>query len=227
MKIAVLGTGMVGKTLAGKLGEIGHDVRLGTRDPGETLGRPVPQEPDAITYQAWLQRTDRVELLTLAEAVAGAQLIFSSLKGSEVVSALSTLRDAIGSTPLVDTTNPLSFPDGGAPVLTVSNTDSLGEQIQRALPAAPVVKALNTLSYELMVAPGLVGNGNHVLPICGNSAAAKTAVTQVLQQVGWPESAILDLGDISNARGMEAWMLYWFRIMAKLGTARFGMQIVT
>ncbi len=217
---------MVGKTLAAKLGEIGHDVRLGTRDPGKTLGRPVPQEPESITYHAWLQRNQGVQLLTLADAVSGAELIFSSLKGSQVVDALTALREAIGTTPLVDTTNPLSFPDGGAPVLTVSNTDSLGEQIQRALPATPVVKALNTLSYELMVAPQLVGKGNHTLPICGNSPEAKTALTQVLQQMGWPESAFLDLGDITNARGMEAWMLYWFRIMAKLGTARFGMQIV-
>jgi predicted dinucleotide-binding enzyme len=127
---------------------------------------------------------------------------------------------------LIHVSNPLDFPKGMPPTLTVCNTDSLGEQVQREFPDTRVVKALNTVNCEIMVRPSLVP-GDHNLFICGNDAGAKAKVTQSLcEWFGWKSSNIIDLGDITGARGMEMWMPIWLRLYGKIGHARFNLRVV-
>jgi predicted dinucleotide-binding enzyme len=126
---------------------------------------------------------------------------------------------------LVDVANPLDFSRGMPPTLTVCNTDSLGEQIQRAYPATKVVKALNTVNSDVMVDPALV-EGDHMLLTCGNDAGAKAEVSDLLARAfGWKPENIIDLGDITAARGTEAFLLLWVRLMGTLGTAHFNLRI--
>jgi predicted dinucleotide-binding enzyme len=111
------------------------------------------------------------------------------------------------------------------PSLTVCNTDSLGEQIQRAFPAARVVKALNTVNAQVMVDPAGVGGGDHDLFVCGDDAEAKRQVTDWLGEwFGWRN--VVDLGDISTARGTEMLLPLWVRLWAALGTPRFNLKVV-
>jgi len=225
MKIAVLGTGMVGKTLAAALVKAGHTVAIGTRSPDATLAKDVPMEAEPIRYEDWLAARDGIAMHTFADAAVDADMVISSLSGKHAVPTLSQLAESLSGKVVVDTTNPLDFPDGPAPLLTVMNDDSLSEQIQRALPDARIVKALNTVGFSVMTRPAEIAGGNHILPICGNNSEAKTTVRSVLAELGWTESQMIDLGDLSNARGMEAYMLYWFRLMHALGTADFNIAI--
>jgi predicted dinucleotide-binding enzyme len=200
MRIAVLGAGSVGQTLAAKLRGLGHDVWIGTRNPRD----------GAVSY---------------AEAAEAAELVLNATAGAGSLEAL----DAAGSDNLVgkiliDVANPLDFSHGMPPRLTVSNDDSLGEQIQRAHPDAKVVKALNTVSSEVMVNPGGVP-GDHVLFVCGDDGDAKTQVVELVGSFGWPSERIVDLGDITSARGTEMHLALWIRLMVALGTHRFNITL--
>ncbi|MDX2089081.1 MAG: NAD(P)-binding domain-containing protein [Kofleriaceae bacterium] len=226
MNIAVLGTGMVAKAIAGKLDSLGHSVKLGTRDAAATLARGEPDMAGGPPLRTWLEAHPRISLGTFAEAAAHGTLVFSALSGQGALAALeaagaSQLADKV----LVDITNPLDFTKGMPPTLSVVNTDSLGEQIQRAFPATKVVKTLNTVTAFLMVDPGQLANGDHTMVVCGNDAAAKTEVTTILKDwFGWRD--VVDLGDISNARGTEMWLPLWLRLYGALRTPMFNMKIV-
>jgi predicted dinucleotide-binding enzyme len=126
---------------------------------------------------------------------------------------------------LVDISNPLDFSKGMPPSLSVVNTDSLGEQIQRELPGTKVVKTLNIVNAYLMVDPRQLAGGDHTMVICGNDAAAKQEVTRLLTDgFGWRD--VVDLGDITNARGSEMFVALWVRLFGALGTPMFGMKVV-
>ena len=117
---------------------------------------------------------------------------------------------------LLDASNPLDFSQGMPPTLAVCNTDSTGEQIQRAFPKVKVVKGLNTVTALLMVNPALVNNGDHTLFVCGNDAEAKAQVTAWLREwFGWRD--VLDLGDITSARGAEMYLPLWLRLWGASG----------
>src|SRR5262249_59073067 len=125
---------------------------------------------------------------------------------------------------LIDVTNPLDFSRGAPPILSICNTDSLGEQIQRTFPEAKVIKTLNTVNCEVMVNPALVP-GDHDIFICGNDADAKAHVAELLKQwFGW--RSVIDLGDISAARATEQMMPIWLRLYGALGTLRFNVRVV-
>ncbi len=111
------------------------------------------------------------------------------------------------------------------PSLFVCNTDSLAEQIQRSFPEARVVKTLNTVNHEVMVDPAKVPDGHDVF-VCGNDETAKTEVVELLRSFGWPAEHIVDLGDISAARGTEAYLLLWLRLRGALGTGYFNVGVV-
>jgi 8-hydroxy-5-deazaflavin:NADPH oxidoreductase len=192
VKIGVLGTGIVGTTIATKLREQGHDVLIGSRSAGD----------DAVPF---------------ADAAAHGELVFNCTAGAASLEALQAAGDEnLNGKILVDVANPLDFSQGMPPTLTVCNDDSLGEQIQRAFPEAKVVKALNTISAQVMVEPDRVP-GEHDLFMCGNDDGAKAAVSKLLQELGWPAERILDLGDITAARGQEMYLPLWLRLM--LGVA--------
>lgn len=216
MLIAVLGTGAVGQALAGRLDELGHTVSLGTRDPGTTGAR---QE-----YAAWAADHSEVLLASFADSAAAAELVVNASGGGVTLEVLTLAgADNLAGKILVDVSNPLDFSAGFPPTLLVMDTDSLGEQVQRAFPAALVVKTLNTLNADLMVHPESLGEPSTVF-VSGDDAAAKQIVTALLTGLGHTD--VIDLGDITTARGAEMWLPMWVRLMGALGTASFNLRIV-
>jgi 8-hydroxy-5-deazaflavin:NADPH oxidoreductase len=215
MNIAVLGTGIVGRTLGGALLRSGHAVRMGSRSAASPAA------------QGWVEQAGRAASHgTFADAAGWGELVFNCTSGTASLEALHLAGSAqLAGKVLVDVANPLDFSRGMPPSLTVCNTDSLGEQIQRAFPEARVVKALNTLNADVMVDPRLV-TGGHQLFICGNDSTAKAQATELLAGFGWRAAQILDLGDISAARGTEMILPLWIRLMQTLGTAHFNFQVL-
>jgi 8-hydroxy-5-deazaflavin:NADPH oxidoreductase len=226
MRVAVLGTGMVGRAIAGKLSELGHEVVVGTRDPAGTLAR---QEPDFFgnpPFGAWQAEHPQVRLAGLADAAAHGELVVNATAGAAALEALRLAGEAnLDGKVLVDVANPLDFSQGMPPSLSVVNTDCLGECIQREFPTARVVKTLNTVNASLMVDPGLVGGGDHTVFVSGNDAEAKALVTGLLTEgFGWRD--VVDLGDITTARGPEMLMALWLRLMGSLQTPMFNVKVV-
>jgi predicted dinucleotide-binding enzyme len=224
MKIAVLGTGMVGQALAGRLVELGHDVVLGTRDPQATRSRTEPDGMGNPPVGAWLQAHPAVGLASFADAAAGAELLVNATSGHGAIPALELAgADHLAGKVIIDISNPLDFSAGFPPTLFVKDDDSLGEQIQRTFPQAHVVKTLNTLNASLMVNPKDLGDDSSVF-VSGNDAAAKATVTQLLESFGHTD--VIDLGDLSTARGTEMLLPVWLRLMGALGTPAFNFKIV-
>lgn len=224
MKIGILGTGMVAKTLADKLDSLGHEVVLGTRDVEATLARNEPDMAGGPPLRTWLESHPRVKLATQAEAARHGEIVINALSGAGSLPGLRSVAASLANKILVDVSNPLDFSKGMPPTLSVVNTDSLGEQIQRELPEAKVVKTLNTVTAPLMVDPRQVHDGDHTMLVCGNDAEAKRQVTALLKDgFGWRD--VIDLGDITNARGLEMWLPLWLRLYRALGTPKFGLEI--
>ena len=201
MRIGVLGTGVVGTTIAGKLRELEHEVLIGSRTAGE----------DAVPF---------------AEAAAHGELVFNCTNGNASLDALNAAgAENLGGKVLIDLANALDFSQGRPPLVGVSTGDSLGEQIQRAFPDARVVKALNTVNANVMVDPGVVP-GEHDVFLCGDDEEAKSQVAELLQSFGWPAERILDLGDITAARAQELYVPLWLRLMGVAGSATFNIHLV-
>jgi predicted dinucleotide-binding enzyme len=226
MKFAVMGTGPVGQALAGKLAELGNEVTVGTRDPGETLARTEPDYLGNPPLKTWLEAHPGVGLETPEKAAAEAELVVNATNGA---GSLPMLESAGGQNlagkVLVDVANPLDFSQGVPPSLFVSNTDSLGEQIQRAFPETKVVKALNTMNCAVMVDPSTLP-GEHDVFVCGEDSEAKGQVSALLRSFGWPIGRIRDLGGISSARGTEMYLPLWLRLWGALGTGDFNIAVV-
>ncbi|MBT9547538.1 MAG: NAD(P)-binding domain-containing protein [Candidatus Sericytochromatia bacterium] len=215
MKIAVLGTGMVGQAIGSRLAELGHEVKMGSRTAGNAKAL------------AWAKQAQGASEGTFADAASFGEIVFNCTSGSASLEALAAAgAENLAGKVLVDVANPLDFSQGMPPTLSVCNTDSLGEQIQRAFPEARVVKALNTMNCTIMVNPALVGNGEHHTFLSGNDAEAKQQVKALLQSFGWQEACVLDLGDISTSRGTEAWLPLWLRIWGATGSGSFNLRIV-
>ena len=216
MKIAVLGTGMVGNALATKLVNIGHEIMMGSRSANSDAG------------QEWLRSVGgKAQIGTFADAAAFGETVFDCTNGANSIAALRSagaknLRGKI----LIQVGNPLDTSKGMPPTLTVCNTDSLGEQVQREFPEVRVVKALNTVNCEIMIAPSRVP-GDHDLFICGNDAAAKREVAARLSEwFGWKPGNIIDLGDITNSRGTEMFLALWVRLWSVVGNPHFNIHVV-
>jgi len=218
MRIAILGTGMVGRTLAAGLHGIGNEVVIGTRDPAATL---VREGTDG--FGTWAAAHPDVSVQTFAEATRGADLVVNALSGEVSVAAIRTAGIAPG-TVLLDVSNPLDSASGFPPNLFVTNTDSLAEQLQRAFGDLRVVKSLHTMTAHLMTGPQALDGGAFSTFICGDDAAAKQLVTGILEQLGHQD--VIDLGDLAGARGTEATMLLWLRLYQVLGTADFTFKVV-
>lgn len=210
MQIAVLGTGTVGRALAARLAELGHHVVLGTRDPAATRSR-----------EDWAE-VPGVELGTFEAAAEGAEVVVHAGNGAAALDLLGAAGDLAGKV-LVDVSNPLDFSAGFPPTLSVKDTDSLGEQVQRAFPDARVVKTLNTLTADLMVHPERLPEPTSVF-VSGDDAAAKDVVTGLLTAMGHRD--VIDLGGIETSRGVEMWLPLWLRLMGTFGTADFNLKVV-
>jgi predicted dinucleotide-binding enzyme len=214
MKIAVFGTGMVGSTIASKLVSLGHEVKMGSRSASNEKAVAWAREAGA-----------RASSGTFADAAGFGEVIFNCTLGNATLDALNAAgARALEGKVLVDVSNPLDFSQGMPPSLFVFGRDSLAEQIQRAFPRTKVVKALNTISANVMVDPGRVP-GEHATFVSGNDAEAKQKVTEILRGwFGWKQ--VIDLGDITTARGTEAYLMLWLRLWGALGTPDFNVQIV-
>jgi 8-hydroxy-5-deazaflavin:NADPH oxidoreductase len=208
MRIAVIGTGVVGRTLATAFGRLGHDVVVGTRDPEATAGREEWADSD-------------LRLVGLDQAGAGADLVVNATTGTGSLEALAAV-DLDGKV-LLDVSNPLDFSQGFPPTLTVKDTDSLAEQIQRAHPEARVVKSLNTVTASVMVDPGSLPETSTIF-VAGDDPLARETVRQLLTDLGWVD--IVEFPTLDAARGAEMWLPLWVRLMGALGTAEFNVRLV-
>jgi predicted dinucleotide-binding enzyme len=226
MKIGILGTAVVGKTLAGKLASLGHDVTIGTRDPAASRARTERGSFGEPPLSAFLAEHPTVGLGTFAEAAGHGEIVLNATSGQGALAALALAGAAnLDGKVLVDLSNPLDFSRGMPPTLTVCNDDSLGERIQRAFPRAKVVKTLNTVNADLMVAPALLAGGDHTMFVCGDDPGAKAAVTGYLKDwFGWRD--VVDLGGIAMARGTEMYLPLWVRLYGALRTPMFSVKVV-
>jgi predicted dinucleotide-binding enzyme len=215
MRIGVLGTGMVGGAIGGRLVALGHEVKMGSRGAGNEKATAWAQAAGSAASQG-----------TFAEAAEFGELVFNCTSGAHSLAALEQAgTDNLAGKVLIDVANPLDFSAGTPPTLTVCNTDSLGEQIQRAFPGSKVVKALNTMNCEVMVDPAKVP-GEHDVFVCGDDADAKRQVAELLQSFGWPAGRIVDLGAIASARGTEMYLPLWLRLWGAVGTGYFNVGVV-
>jgi predicted dinucleotide-binding enzyme len=185
MKIGILGTGTVGQSLAAGFKKYGHDVKLGHRDPKQSYA-------DAARF---------------GEVV----LLCTPWSGTENAIKLTDPKNLAGKV-VIDVTNPLKSEESEAPALAIGFTDSGGEQVQRWLPQARVVKAFNIVGNDLMIDPKLPG-GPPDMFIAGNDAAAKQTVTQICKQFGWP---VVDIGGIEGSRLLEPLAMLWVVVGFKL-----------
>lgn len=225
MKIAVLGTGMVGQAIAGKLAELGHSVTVGTRDVQGTLANDQPNFYGNPPFRDWHAQHPQIGLATFAEAAAQSDWIVNATNGAGTLAALHAAgADNLGGKVLIDIANPLDFSHGMPPTLSVCNTDSLAEQIQRAFPAAKVVKTLNTMNANIMINPGALAGGEHTVFVSGDDGEAKAQVSALLRSFGWRD--IIDLGDIRTARGAEMVLPIWLSLMNALGSPLINLRVV-
>src|SRR4051812_29325265 len=215
MKLGVLGTGSVGQTIASKLVKLGHEIKLGARDAGNEKAA------------AWAEATGpNASHGTFADAAASGEILFNCTSGAASLEVLRAANEAnLRGKILIDVSNPLDFSKGRPPALFTPSGDSLAEQIQRAFPELKVVKALNTVTAAVMVDPGSIAGGEHDAFVCGDDAGAKGQVTDILRGwFGWKH--VVDVGDLTAARGMEAWVLLWVRLSSALKTPNFNLHLV-
>lgn len=214
MNIGILGTGIVGATIGSKLIQLGNNVMMGSR----TAENPKAAE--------WIKSNGKnASSGTFKDAASFGEIIFNCTSGSGSLDALKAAGEKnLNGKILIDIANALDFSKGMPPSLLVCNTDSLGEQIQRAFPLVKVVKTLNTVNCNVMVNPSSVP-GEHDMFICSNDKDAKAEATGILKNwFGW--KSVVDLGDITAARAMEMYLIFWVRLWGTLQTPFFNIKIV-
>ena len=200
MRIGILGTGIVGQTIGTRLIQSGHDVTLGSRSATNEKAAKWVADNGSHAHQG-----------TFSDAAAFGEMIFNCTAGQVSLEALKAAGEAnLNRKVLVDVSNPLDFSKGFPPTLTVCNTDSVAEQLQSAFPNVKVVKSLNTMTASVMLNPSLVP-GEHDVFVSGNDAGAKQQVADLLRSFGWKN--IIDLGDVTSARGAEMILPLWLRLM--------------
>jgi hypothetical protein len=225
VRFGILGTGVVGKTIAARLAGLQHQVIVGTRNPEETLSRTEPDPYGNPPFSAWQEEHPEVRLGTFGEAAAHGEMVVNATAGAVSLEALELAGEAnLNGKVLIDVSNPLDFSRGMPPTLSVSNTDSLGEQIQRRFAEARVVKTLHTMNAYLMVDPAQLAGADHTVFVGGDDAEAKAAVADLLRSFGWAD--IIDLGDITTARGTEMMLPVWLRLFGALQKPVFNFKIV-
>jgi 8-hydroxy-5-deazaflavin:NADPH oxidoreductase len=207
MKIGIIGSGVVAQTLGSKLIGLGHDLILGTRDPGKLDDKKML----GATLREWKSQTgDRAKIATFKEAAAHGELLTSA--------------DKVGPKVLIDVANELDGSKGMPPRALASQERCLAEKIQAAFPELKVVKSLNTINALVMVDPQALAGGEHTVFVSGNDADAKATVVALLRSFGWTD--VLDLGDLSTARGPEMYMALWIRLWGATKTGHLNIKVV-
>lgn len=227
MKIAILGTGAGARCHASALTALGHQVTVGTRDPEATLARTEPDMMGTPPYTQFQQEHPELTLATFADAAHAGEVVINGIDGSSAVAALSALpHEALAGKTLIDYAVPYLYqqdaehpwptPWGVMPRFSVCDTDSLAEQIQRALPATKVVKTFVTQEQQTVTNPSTVGGGEHTMFLAGDHTDAKRTARQLLEAYGWRD--IIDLGALPNARALEMYAHLHTSIGLALGT---------
>lgn len=215
---------MVGRAHAARLIELGHEVMVGTKDAAKTMSNNQPDQMGNPPYSEWAKSNTKVQTGTFSDSAKFGELIINALKGDAAIEVLKSIESELGTKVMIDLSNPLDFSNGMPPSLFVNNTDSLGEQIQKAVPGVKVVKTLNSTNAYIQVNPKQLANGDHHMFVSGNDADAKEKAKELLKEYGWTN--IIDLGDITTARGTEMLLPIWLRLWAALGTPNFNFKIV-
>jgi predicted dinucleotide-binding enzyme len=215
MNVGVLGTGVVGSAIGSRLVDLGHAVKMGSREAGNEKAREWVGDAGPNASEG-----------SFADAAAFGELVFNCTAGEHSIAALEMAGAAnLAGKVLVDVANVLDFSGGRPPAVGVGTKDPLGEQIQRAFPDVKVVKALNTMNCNVMVYPSRVP-GSHDVFVCGEDADAKAQVAGVLREFGWPAEHIVDLGGISAARGTELYVALWLNLWGVVGSGEFNIALV-
>ena len=225
MKTAVFGTGIVGRVIAERLAGLGHTVVMGTRDVNKTLSRS--EKGGNPPFGTWYEQHQKeIKLSSYSDAASASEIIFNCTLGQSSLDAMKQAGDDnLKGKVIIDISNPLDFSKGMPPSLSPGNTDSLGELIQRTFPEAKVVKTLNTMNCFLMVNPSALPEDTNVF-VSGNDADAKSLAKEVLKSFGWKDNDIIDLGDISTARGSEQLLPIWIRLYGTLQNPMFNFKVV-
>lgn len=200
MRIAVLGTGHMGRTLGGGLIRAGHDLAYGSRDPNQAADLPAPVHNHA-------------------EAINRSDVVISAIAAAHSLETLTPLRQALAGRTLIDIGNAvdermnLMYPDS-----------SLGEQLQQALPDTRVVKTLNTLAGTIGVEPSSLSAPTNIF-LSGDDEAAKSTVADLLTDLGWQPDRQVDLGGIATARAVEHYFPFFIALAGALHTPDFNIAI--
>jgi 8-hydroxy-5-deazaflavin:NADPH oxidoreductase len=218
---------MVGRAVAARLNELGHQVAIGTRNPDETLSRTEPDAMGTAPFAQWQETNSGVDLLTYSDAGAHGEVIINATNGANSLTALEATgaQNLVGKV-LIDIALALDFSDGMPPKVLIANDDSLAEQIQRTYPEARVVMTLSTVFCEVMVNPTRVPGAHNVF-VAGNDESAKKTAATILGEFRWPSESVLDLGGIEAARAVELYMPLYFTLHGVLGTFDFNISVVT
>jgi predicted dinucleotide-binding enzyme len=208
MQIAILGTSAVGPALGKAFTAAGHDVTIGTRDPVQTRAR-----------EQWAG----VDLPLAAYRDLEADVFINATSGIGSLAALEAVGDALNGKVVIDTSNPLDHSQGFPPSLFVSNTDSLAEQLQRALPKVRLVKMFNTMANEVMVNPRGLTEDSTIF-VAGNDPDARHTAAALAADLGWAD--VFDLGDLTGARALEMFIPLWVRMYVQLGRPNFNIKVV-
>jgi predicted dinucleotide-binding enzyme len=222
MKIGIIGSGVVAQTLGSKLVGLGHDLVLGTRDPNKLDDKKM----FGGTLREWKAKVeDRARIVSFKEAAAHGEILINATSGTVSIEALKLAgADKVGGKILLDVANELDASKGMPPAVLAGQERCLAEKIQSTFPNLKVVKSLNTITALVMVDPRSVGGGDHTVFVSGNDAGAKAKVTELLESFGW--SDVLDLGDVSTARGPEMYMAMWIRLWGATGSGQLNVKVV-
>ena len=226
MKIAILGTGMVGQGLAIALQAQGHQVTIGTRDVSASLANTQPNAYGMPSFGVWRKDHPGINVAIFAEAAQFGELLINASNGAVSLEVLRLAKlETVGNKVLIDVANDLDASKGMPPSSRSSDVAGAGlaEKIQAAYPDVRVVKTWNTMSVQVMVNPGLVAGGDSTVFMSGNDADAKQTVQRILQSFGWKD--IMDLGDISSSRATEMLLPIWLRAWGVMGQTPFNFKI--
>lgn len=226
MKISILGTGIVGQTIAEKLVSQCHEVFLGTRVAEKTKISTEVNQMTGRSFLDWYSNNQSINIVNFEALPNDSELFINATSGIASIEALNSVgKGKLKGKTILDIANPLDFSKGMPATLTVCNTDSLGEQLQREFEDSNIVKSLNTMNCFLMVNPKII-EGNHNVFVSGNNSNAKEEIKELLKSFGWNNESIIDLGDITTARGTEMLLPIWLRLWGALGTPEFNFGIV-
>jgi 8-hydroxy-5-deazaflavin:NADPH oxidoreductase len=211
--VGVLGSGEVGRRLAAAFRARGHEVKIGSRDP------------DKPELRDWIAGDGAgIAAGTFAAAAEFGELLVLAVLGNAAEQAIAEAGPGnFAGKVVIDTMNPLDFSRGFPPGLSISGDDSLGEHVQRLLPEARVVKALNTIGNPYFADPLLAGERPTML-IAGDDEVAKRTVDGVLRSFGWPPA--VDIGGIEGSRELESLCILWVKIGGARGAWDHGFKLL-